>query len=190
MPSLVAQRLKHLPGMRETWVGSLGREDPLEKEMATHSSTLAWRIPWREEPGRLQYMGSQRVWHDWAASLSLSYVIYWIKTGGHTGDQEQSLCSDGAYIRHRKKACHPLLLSLPKNVWLVNFFLFYFWQFSSDIQGSLQICIPNEIFLKLPNWEELVFSLSLFFSLSPILPPSFPYFFLSLPVSPKASLYS
>ena len=50
--SLVAQRLKRLPGMPETRVQSLGREDPLEKEMATHSSTLAWRIPWREEPGR------------------------------------------------------------------------------------------------------------------------------------------
>ena len=59
--SLVAQRLKCLPGMRETQVQSLGREDPLEKEMATHSSTLAWRIPRREEPGRLQSMGSQRV---------------------------------------------------------------------------------------------------------------------------------
>jgi len=57
--SLVAQRLKHLPGMRETWVWSLGREDPLEKEMATQSSTLAWRIPWREEPCRLQSMGLQ-----------------------------------------------------------------------------------------------------------------------------------
>ena len=51
--TLVAQRLKSLPGMWETWVRSLGWEDPLEKEMATHSSTLAWRIPWREEPGRL-----------------------------------------------------------------------------------------------------------------------------------------
>ena len=68
--SLVAQRLKHLPGMLETWVWSLGREDPLEKEMATHSSILAWRIPWREEPGRLQSMGSQRVGHDWATSLT------------------------------------------------------------------------------------------------------------------------
>ena len=67
--SLVAQRLKHLPGMLETQVRSLGWEDPLEKEMATHSSTLAWRIPWREEPGRLQFMGSQRVGHDWATSL-------------------------------------------------------------------------------------------------------------------------
>ena len=62
--SPVAQRLKHLPGMRETQVRSLGREDPLEKEMATHSSTLAWKIPWTEEPGRLQSMGSQRVGHD------------------------------------------------------------------------------------------------------------------------------
>ena len=51
--SLVAQRLKRLPTMQETWVRSLGQEDPLEKEMATHSSTLAWRIPWTEEPGGL-----------------------------------------------------------------------------------------------------------------------------------------
>ena len=58
---LVAQRLKRLPGMWETRVQSLGWEDPLEKEMATHSSTLAWRIPWKKEPGRLQSMGSQRV---------------------------------------------------------------------------------------------------------------------------------
>ena len=57
--SLVAQRLKRLPAMRETWVWSLGREDPLEKELATHSSILAWRNPWTEEPGRLQSMGSQ-----------------------------------------------------------------------------------------------------------------------------------
>ena len=58
--------------MRETWVQSLGQEDPLEKEMATHSSFLAWRTPWTEEPGELQSTGSQRVRHDWATSLSLS----------------------------------------------------------------------------------------------------------------------
>ena len=69
--SLVAQRLKRLPTTQETWVWSLGREDPLDKEMATHSSILARRIPWREEPGRLQSTGSQRVGHDWATSLSL-----------------------------------------------------------------------------------------------------------------------
>ena len=62
--SLVAKRLKRLPAMWETWVRSLGREDPLEKEMATHSSILAWRIPWIEEPGGLQSMGLQRVRHD------------------------------------------------------------------------------------------------------------------------------
>ena len=62
--SLMAQRLKCLPAMQETWVQSLGREDPLEKEMATHSSILAWRIPWAVEPGGLQSMGSQRVGHD------------------------------------------------------------------------------------------------------------------------------
>ena len=62
--SLVAQRLKRLPLMRETWVQSLGQEDPLEKEMAAHSSILAWRIPWTEEPGGLQPMGSQRYGHN------------------------------------------------------------------------------------------------------------------------------
>ena len=63
LASLVAQMVKHLPAMQETWVRSLGQEDPLEKEKATHSSILAWRIPWTEEPGRLS-MGSQRVGHD------------------------------------------------------------------------------------------------------------------------------
>ena len=57
--SLVAQSVKNLPAMQDTWVRFLGREDPLEKEMATHSSILAWRIPWTEEPGRLQSVGSQ-----------------------------------------------------------------------------------------------------------------------------------
>ena len=62
--SLVAQLVKSLPVVRETWVLSLGRVGPLEKEMASHSSVLAWRIPWMEEPGGLQSTGSQRVGHD------------------------------------------------------------------------------------------------------------------------------
>ena len=74
--SLVAQRLNRLPAMWETWVWSLGVEEPLEKEMATHSSIFAWRIPWTEEPEGLQSTGSQRVRHDWATSLSL-----WHKKG-------------------------------------------------------------------------------------------------------------
>ena len=78
--TFTAQTVKCLPAMWETRVWSLGREDPLEKEMATHSSIHVWKIPWTEEPGRLQSMGSQRVGHDWVASLSLwncpaSYVI-------------------------------------------------------------------------------------------------------------------
>ena len=60
----MAQRVKHLPALRETQVRTLGWEDPLEKEMPTHSSTLAWKIPWMEEPGRLQSTESQRVGHD------------------------------------------------------------------------------------------------------------------------------
>ena len=64
LTSLVAQTVKRLPTMRETWVRFLGWGDPLEKEMATHSSTFAWKIPWLEEPGRLQSVGSQRVGHD------------------------------------------------------------------------------------------------------------------------------
>ena len=70
----MAQRLKGLPAMQETWVQSLGQEDPLEKEMATHPSILAWRIPWTEKPGGLQSTGSQRVGHDWATSLSLFFL--------------------------------------------------------------------------------------------------------------------
>ena len=62
--SLVAQTVRHLPTMQGTWAQSLAWEDPLQKEMAAHSRTLAWKIPWMEEPGRLQSMGSQRVEHD------------------------------------------------------------------------------------------------------------------------------
>ena len=75
--SLVAQIVKNRPAMQETWVWSLGQEDPLEKQMATHSSILAWRIPWTEKPGGLQSMGSQRVRHDWATNthtkIDISY---------------------------------------------------------------------------------------------------------------------
>ena len=73
--SLVAQMVKCLPTMQETQVQSLGQEDLLEKEIATHSSILAWKIPWTEEPGWLQSTGWQRVGHDWATSLSLSLVL-------------------------------------------------------------------------------------------------------------------
>ena len=62
--------------MQETWVQSLCQEDPLEKELATHSSTLAWRIPWTEAPSKLQFMGSQRCGHDWATFTSLHFIPF------------------------------------------------------------------------------------------------------------------
>ena len=74
---LVAQTVKNMPAVWETQVGSLGQEDPLEKEMATHSSILAWKIPWTEEPSKLQSMGSQRVGHDWATSLHWMLSSSW-----------------------------------------------------------------------------------------------------------------
>ena len=73
----VAQTVKNLPAMRMTLVRTLGQEDPLEKEMATHSNILAWRIPWTEDPGGLQSMGSQRVAHNWLANtFTLSLYLY------------------------------------------------------------------------------------------------------------------
>ena len=75
--STVALMVKNLPAIWKTWVRSLGREDPRETVMAPHSSTLAWKIPWTEEPGRLQSMGSLRVGHDWATSLSLFTFMHW-----------------------------------------------------------------------------------------------------------------
>ena len=61
--------------MRKTWVQSLGGEDPLEKKMATHSSVLAWRIPWTDDPGGLQSMGSQRVGHDWVTNIYMCVCV-------------------------------------------------------------------------------------------------------------------
>ena len=70
MASLVAQLVKSLPAVWETWVRSLGQEDPLEKEMATHSIILVWKIPWTEESGGPQSMGLQRVGHDCVTELN------------------------------------------------------------------------------------------------------------------------
>ena len=76
----MAQRIKHLPAMQETQVQSLGWEDPLEKEMATHSSILAWRIPWTEEPDRLQSTGSPRVGHDGSNLCTCVQAYFYKKT--------------------------------------------------------------------------------------------------------------
>ena len=103
---VVAQRLKPLPAMPETWDQSLGREDPLEKEVATHSRILAWRIPWTEEPGGLQSTGSQRVRHDWVTSLSLSIIH------SYRSPYMNPMATTKAHSRHQKlkwKATRTLL---------------------------------------------------------------------------------
>ena len=124
MASLVAQAVKHLPTMRETRVRSLGQEVPLEKEMATHSSILAWKIPWMEEPGRLQSMGLQRVGHNWATSLHFTLYIY---TYTHThyillsfhplmgtcGVSISILSTMCAQLESCPAQCHPMACSPP-----------------------------------------------------------------------------
>ena len=107
--SLVAQRLKRLPRMQETWVRSLGQEDPLEEEMATHSSTLASRIPWREEPGRLQSMGLQRAGHDWATSLHFTSSLISEGFPGGTSSKEPT-CQ---YRRHKRRGFDPWVRKIP-----------------------------------------------------------------------------
>ena len=112
--SLVAQRLKGLPAMQETWVQSLGQEDPLEKEMATHSRILAWRIPWTEKPGGLQSTGSQRVGHDWATSLHLpsSHFIYHLNHGWgneDNGDRLQKIPCMYCYTQYPQPCSRPPL---------------------------------------------------------------------------------
>ena len=117
----MAQRLKHLPEMWETWVRSLGWEDPLEKEMATHSSTLARRIPWTEEPGGLQSMGSQRVGHDRATSLRRKSVNW--KTAKKVNQKRGTKSRETEdkkkkYIENIEKFSNISLLSCILRVWL------------------------------------------------------------------------
>ena len=123
--------VKHLPVMWETQDWPLGREDPLEKEMAPHSSTLAWKIPWMEEPGRLQSMGLQRVRHNWATSLSFKIISHF--------------------------ALHlvPLLLPLTLPWYLFR----YSWYLSFDLWLRESITFFFSITFKiivLPNWRYTV----------------------------------
>ena len=96
--SLVAQTVMRLLTMRETWVRSLGREDPLEKGMTTHSSIRAWKIPWTKEPGGLQSMGSQRVRHDWMTSLHFTYMITLFWSGNWLLHNKVFRMVPGAYL--------------------------------------------------------------------------------------------
>ena len=119
---LVIQRLKRLPAMQETQVCSLGWEDPLEKEMAVHSSIPAWRIPWREEPGRLQSTGLQRVRHDWATSLNSVWIKYkvqngflyfWIEFSQSEGKNQQWSYQFSSVAQSCLTLCNPMDCNIP-----------------------------------------------------------------------------
>ena len=103
--SLVAQMVKNLPSMQETRVWSLGQEDQLEMGIATHFSTLAWRIPWTEEPGGLQSVGLQRARHDWATNTLIQYLSW-----------EKSFFLESCLGRRgeEKMGCRGCLEKLPK----------------------------------------------------------------------------
>ena len=103
---LVAQKVKNPPAMREIWVWPRGREDPLEKGMATHSSTLAWRIPWTEGPGGLQSMGSQRGEQDWVHTTMLIFINWCLgperkSQAGSKGETDQPRCECSGKIEAR-----------------------------------------------------------------------------------------
>ena len=103
----VAQMVKNLPATQETWVGSLGQEDSLEKEIAVHSSILAWEIPWTEEPGGLQPMGSQRVGHDRVTNTTTTIAVLglprWL-----SGKEPACQCR-----RHRGYSFNPWMEKIP-----------------------------------------------------------------------------
>ena len=104
--SLVAQMVKNLPAMQEIQVWSLGWDYPLEKGMATHSSVLAWRIPWPEEPGRVQSLGSQRVRHDWVTNTFSSFYLPHLWSHGLARTRKDIV---EALWRYRERlSCFPL----------------------------------------------------------------------------------
>ena len=120
---LVAQTVKRLSTMRETRVQSLGWEDLLEKEMAIHSSTIAWKIPWTEGPGRLQFMRSQRVGHDWATSLSFLQVLYSPTQGVNAVWIAPTSCNPGRATGSRVHSAFTLLAALCKLGFLSRTFI-------------------------------------------------------------------
>ena len=117
--SLVAQTVKRLSIIWDTWVWSLGWEDPLEKEMAIHSRAIAWKIPWTEEPGRLQSMGSQRVGHDWATPLftftihSKWKIIMLLSTSRNLDRAQDVVCWCCLVVKSCLTLCDPIDCSPP-----------------------------------------------------------------------------
>ena len=159
--SLVAQRVKHLPAMWKTWVQSPGWEDPLEKEMATHSSTLSWRMPWMEELGRLQSMGSQRVIHGWATSLctlqsvDILLLLAWADRCPYTRFNLPTIASTDIYLL------------------LIIFFVW--WAIYSSFLNLGPHWIPNTVWVSLqclpgPSWSGLWSHIHFLLLILPTLP--------------------
>ena len=123
--------------MWETRVPSLGREGPLKNKMATHSSTLASKIPWMEEPGRLQSMGSQRVGHNWATSLSLSLHFNFLMVRDHWGQENGATENEMVGWHHWINECDSE--QTPGN---------------NEGEGSLVCCSPwgHKVWTQLSNW--------------------------------------
>ena len=101
--TLVVQKVKHLPAMRETWIQSLDQEDPLEKEMATHSSTLAWEIPWTEEPGRATVHGVTK-----SRTQLSNFTLFHFPTSGTSGKEPACQCR-----RHKRHGFDPWVGKIP-----------------------------------------------------------------------------
>ena len=121
--SLVAHMVKNLPAMQETWVQSLGWEDPQGKGMATHFSILAWNISWTEEPGGLQFMGSQRAGHNWVTNTNVTRKTK-ENTVQNLRKQVQTEASSSDLSQLKPGYCHPL----GRN----GFWGFWLWQSESE----------------------------------------------------------
>ena len=156
----MAQRVKHLPAMWETRVWSLCWEDPLKKETATHSSILAWRIPWTEQPGRLQSMGLQRVGHDWATSLNFSpnYYLVIVPEFYYYFKNSSSKWNQGTLSYSRKssstfKGSEGTWMHLKR--WLAQLQLTLFWSVEGHFKNYISINIIKYIFILIvrSEWE-------------------------------------
>ena len=115
--------VKSLPAMQETWVWSLGQEDPLEEEMATHSKILTWEIPWTGKPGGLQSMGSQRVGHDWATKQQSMSLCSSLVTTGKTdhdcaGELRRTTASQGVAVLFQSMVTIPVPKGGRVHVWV------------------------------------------------------------------------
>ena len=148
----VAQMVENMPAMQETWVWSLGLEDSLEKEMATHSSILAWRIPWTEGPGGLQSMGLQRVGHDWATNTyTCTFTVLFLDFWDRILDHWLYLLTYLTHYFFLHLEVYIVIIFILPEVFSLAFSLVYaFWW-----QISLSICLKMSLFklYELPTWQ-------------------------------------